>query len=121
RITWARPACAIASASAGCFWLMWSFAATRRASASKPGLYSTTDSAAASEPVPVTLLPIWNPKPASFVAVSRARFGVVVPFTTVTVTLEGLIAGGEELLPPPLFAACLPPPLPDDELAAPEP
>src|SRR4051812_17937489 len=78
---------------------MWSFAATYLASASAPGLYSTTDSAAASGPVPVTLLPIWNPSALSLVAVSRARLGIVVPFTTVTVTFEGSIAGAPDPLP----------------------
>ena len=71
-------------------------------SASAPGLYSTTDSAAASEPVPVTLLPIWNPIALSLVAVSRARLGIVVPFTTVTVTFEGSnvsVNGTYSLLP----------------------
>src|SRR3954470_7782654 len=72
---------------------MWSFAATYLASSSAPGLYSTTDSAAASEPVPVTLLPIWKPIALSLVAVSRARFGIVVPFTTVTGTFVGSTAG----------------------------
>src|SRR5205085_5925208 len=72
---------------------MWSFAATSFASACAPGLYSTTDSAAASEPVPVTLLPIWKPIALSLSAVSRARLGTVVPFTTVTVTFDGSIAG----------------------------
>src|SRR3954452_12583178 len=68
---------------------MCSFASTYFASVSAPGLYSTTDSAAASDPVPVTLLPIWNPIALSFDAVSRARFGIDVPFTTVTVTSAG--------------------------------
>src|SRR5205085_2143474 len=40
-----------------------------------------------------TLLPIWKPAALSFPAVSRARFGIVVPFTTVTVTFDGSIAG----------------------------
>src|SRR4051794_39950934 len=97
-MTSAGPACAIASGSAGCRWLMCSFAATYLASASAPGLYSTTDSAAARVPVPVTLLPIWKPMALSFVAVSRARFGTVVPFTTVTVTFEGSIAGAPPAL-----------------------
>src|SRR3954452_10920602 len=72
---------------------MCSFAATYFASVSAPGLYSTTDSAAASEPVPVTLLPIWKPMALSFAAVSRARLGIVVPFTTVTVTFVGSTVG----------------------------
>src|SRR4051794_8145934 len=92
-MTCAGPACAIASGSAGWRWLMCSFAATYLASLSAPGLYCTTDSAAASEPVPVTLLPIWNPIALSLPAVSRARFGIVVPLTTVTVTFDGSIAG----------------------------
>src|SRR3954451_21310285 len=92
-MTCAGPACAIASGSAGWRWLMWSFDATYLASVSAPGLYSTTDSAAASEPVPVTLLPIWKPIWLSLAAVSRARFGIVVPFTTVTVTLVGSTVG----------------------------
>src|SRR3954451_6616784 len=92
-MTGAGPACAIASGSAGWRWLMFSFAATYFASVSAPGLYSTTDSAAASDPVPVTLLPIWKPIVLSLPAVSRARFGIAVPFTTVTVTFDGSMAG----------------------------
>src|SRR5947208_1214344 len=79
---------------------MPSFVATKRASASAPGLYSTTDSAAASEPVPVTLLPIWKPDWLSFAAVSRARFGIVVPLTTVTVTFDGSTVGVDLTFPP---------------------
>src|SRR5205085_4326246 len=74
-------------------WVMRSFAATYLAWFSQPGLYSITDSAAASDPVPVTLLPIWKPAAVSLEAVSRARFGIVVPLTTVTVTFDGSIAG----------------------------
>src|SRR3954451_222234 len=92
-MTGAGPACAIASGSAGWRWLMFSFAATYFASVSAPGLYSTTASAAASDPVPVTLLPIWKPIALSLEAVSRARFGIVVPLTTVTVTSAGLTDG----------------------------
>src|SRR3954452_3155487 len=92
-MTCAGPACAIASGSAGWRWLMWSFDATYLASVSAPGLYWTTDSAAASDPVPVTLLPIWKPIELSFEAVSRARFGIVVPLTTVTVTSPGFTDG----------------------------